>query len=84
MSGQPNAGIGFELDAIAAVVLGGTSIAGGSGSAVGTLIGSLTLGVINNGLNLQGVSPYTQQIVKGVIILLAVYAGTFKQRRYEH
>lgn len=81
MSGQPNAGIGFELDAIAAVVLGGTSITGGRGSIAGTLIGALTLGILNNGLNLMGVSPYTQKVLKGVIILLAIYAGSFKRNR---
>jgi ribose transport system permease protein len=80
MSGQPNAGIGFELDAIAAVVLGGTSIAGGRGSIVGTLIGALTLGVLNNGLNLMGVSPYTQKILKGAIIILSVLASTWRRR----
>lgn len=81
MSGQPNAGVGFELDAIAAVVLGGTSIAGGRGSVVGTLIGALTLGVLNNGLNLMSVSPYTQKLLKGVIILIAVYAGSGRRQR---
>jgi ribose transport system permease protein len=81
MSGQPNAGTGFELDAIAAVVLGGTAITGGRGSIVGTLIGALTLGVLNNGLNLMSVSPYTQKVLKGVIILLAIYAGSFKRNR---
>jgi ribose transport system permease protein len=81
MSGQPNAGIGFELDAIAAVVLGGTAITGGRGSIIGTLIGAMTLGVLNNGLNLMSVSPYTQKILKGVIILLAIYAGSFKRVR---
>ena len=80
MSGQPNAGIGFELDAIAAVVLGGTAIMGGRGSIVGTLIGALTLGVLNNGLNLMSVSPYTQKVLKGVIILLAIYAGSVKRK----
>ncbi len=80
MSGQPNAGIGFELDAIAAVVLGGTAIMGGRGSIVGTLIGALTLGVLNNGLNLMSVSPYTQKVLKGVIILLAIYAGSIKRK----
>jgi ribose transport system permease protein len=79
MSGQPNAGIGFELDAIAAVVLGGTAITGGSGSIVGTLVGVFTLGVLNNGLNLMTVSPYLQKILKGVIILLAIYAGVLKR-----
>lgn len=81
MSGQPNAGVGFELDAIAAVVLGGTAITGGRGSIVGTLIGALTLGVLNNGLNLMGVSPYTQKILKGLIILLAIYVGSIKRDR---
>jgi ribose transport system permease protein len=81
MSGQPNAGIGFELDAIAAVVLGGTSIAGGRGSIVGTLIGALMLGVLNNGLNLMSVSPYTQKILKGVIILIAISAESFKREK---
>lgn len=80
MSGQPNAGIGFELDAIAAVVLGGTAIMGGRGSIVGTLIGALTLGVLNNGLNLMSVSPYTQKVLKGAIILLAIYAGSIKRK----
>ena len=79
MSGQPNAGRGFELDAIAAVVLGGTSIAGGRGHILGTLVGALMLGVLNNGLNLMEVSPYTQQVLKGVIIILAIYAGTSKR-----
>lgn len=81
MSGQPNAGIGFELDAIAAVVLGGTAIAGGRGSIVGTLIGAVTLGLLNNGLNLMSVSPYTQKILKGVVILIAIYLGSLKRER---
>ncbi len=81
MSGQPNAGIGFELDAIAAVVLGGTAITGGRGAIIGTLIGAMTLGVLSNGLNLMSVSPYTQKVLKGVIILLAIYAGTSKRQR---
>ncbi|TDV60322.1 monosaccharide ABC transporter membrane protein (CUT2 family) [Pseudomonas sp. LP_7_YM] len=73
MSGQPNAGIGFELDAIAAVVLGGASIAGGRGVIIGTLVGALLLGVLNNGLNMLGVSPYVQSVIKGAIILLAIF-----------
>jgi ribose transport system permease protein len=80
LSGQPNAGIGFELDAIAAVVLGGTAISGGRGHIFGTLVGAVTLGVLNNGLNLMEVSPYTQRVIKGVIILLAIYASTVKRR----
>ncbi len=73
MSGQPNAGVGFELDAIAAVVLGGASIAGGRGVIIGTLVGALLLGVLNNGLNMLGVSPYVQSVIKGGIILLAIF-----------
>ena len=73
MSGQPNAGVGFELDAIAAVVLGGASIAGGRGVILGTLVGALLLGVLNNGLNMLGVSPYVQSVIKGGIILLAIF-----------
>lgn len=75
MSGQPSIGIGFELDAIAAVVLGGASIAGGRGVILGTLIGAMLLAILNNGLNLMGVSSYLQDVIKGGIILLAVYIG---------
>lgn len=73
MSGQPNAGVGFELDAIAAVVLGGTAIAGGRGLILGTLIGAVLLGILSNGLNLMGINPYLQDIIRGFIILLAIY-----------
>lgn len=71
-SASPNAGSGFELDAIAAVVLGGTSLAGGEGNISGTIIGAVIIGVLNNGLNLLNVSPFYQLIVKGLVILLAV------------
>ncbi|MBN2979959.1 ABC transporter permease [Cohnella algarum] len=71
-SGQPNSGMGYELDAIAAVVIGGTSLFGGRGSMLGTIVGVLIIGVINNGLNLLDVSSYWQQIIKGVIIAGAV------------
>lgn len=71
-SAQPTAGAMYELDAIAAVVLGGTSLTGGRGWIVGTLIGALIIGVLNNGLNLLGVSSFFQQVVKGGVILLAV------------
>lgn len=81
MSGQPNSGVGFELDAIAAVILGGTDIAGGKGHIVGTLIGALILGVLNNGLNLMGVSPYSQKVLKGAIIILAIYISSSRQKK---
>ncbi|SES06170.1 ABC transporter permease subunit [Salisediminibacterium halotolerans] len=71
-SAQPTAGQMYELDAIAAVVLGGTSLTGGRGWIVGTLIGALIIGVIDNGLNLLGVSSFYQQVVKGSVILFAV------------
>lgn len=71
-SGSPNVGVGYELDAIAAAVVGGTSFTGGVGTITGTLIGALILGVISNGLNLLGISPFFQQIVRGLIILGAV------------
>ena len=70
-SASPNAGTGFELDAIAAVVIGGTSLAGGEGTIIGTVIGALIIGVLNNGLNLMNVSPFYQSIVKGLVILIA-------------
>ena len=71
-SAQPNAGTGYELDSIAAVVIGGTSLSGGRGSVLGTVIGCLIIGVLNSGLVLLDVSPFWQQVVKGAVILLAV------------
>jgi ribose transport system permease protein len=71
-SAQPNAGTSYELDAIAAVVIGGTSLSGGRGSIWGTVLGALIIGVLNNGLVLLDVSPFWQQVVKGGVILLAV------------
>ncbi len=71
-SAQPTAGSGYELDAIAAVVLGGTSLAGGFGSIMGTVVGALIIGILNNALNLMNVSSYYQLLVKGVVILVAV------------
>jgi inositol transport system permease protein len=72
-TGQPNAGVAYELDAIAAAVIGGTSLSGGVGGVGGTLAGALLIGVINNGLDLLNVSSYYQQIIKGVIIVGAVW-----------
>jgi ribose transport system permease protein len=77
-SAQPLAGQSYELDAIAAVVLGGTSLSGGRGFMIGTLVGALIIGVLNNGLNLLEVSSFYQQIVKGAVILLAVLADRRK------
>jgi ribose transport system permease protein len=71
-SAQPNAGMGLELDSIAAVVIGGTSLSGGKGTIMGTVQGALIIGVLNNGLVLLNVSPFWQQVVKGFVILLAV------------
>lgn len=71
-SAQPNAGVSYELDSIAAVVIGGTSLSGGKGSVIGTIIGALIIGVLNNGLVLLGVSPFWQQVIKGIVILAAV------------
>ena len=78
--GEPLAGDGLQLDAIAATVIGGTTFAGGIGNAGGTLIGALILGIINNILNLAGVSPYLQYVYMGGIIIVAVLANEFKIR----
>ena len=80
ISAQPTAGTGYELDAIAAVVLGGTSLAGGRGRIVGTLIGSVILGVLSTGLILLNVQFFTQLLIKGVVIILAVAIDSLKQR----
>jgi ribose transport system permease protein len=71
-SAQPNTGVGFELDAIAAVVLGGTSLMGGEGTIWGTTVGAFIIGVLNNGFNLMNVSPFYQLIAKGAVIVVAV------------
>ncbi|WPC39337.1 ABC transporter permease subunit [Clostridium sp. JS66] len=80
-SGQPTAGNGAEMDAIAAVVLGGTSMSGGSGKMGGTVIGGLVIGVLSNGLNLMNVDSFWQYIVKGVVILIAVYVDALKKKK---
>ncbi len=82
ISAQPTAGTGYELDAIAAVVLGGTSLAGGRGRIVGTLIGSIILGVLSTGLILMNVPFFTQLLIKGVVIILAVAIDSLKQRQF--
>ena len=82
-SAQPTAGIGYELDAIAAVVIGGTSLLGGSGSVIGTLIGALIMSVLRNGLNLLGVSSYLQQVAIGVVIIAAVLIDMALRRRVQ-
>lgn len=79
---QPIAGINYELDAIAATVIGGTSLSGGEGSLGGTIVGALTMGVLRNGLNLLGVSSFLQQLVIGVVIIAAVLTDVvFKEKR---
>ncbi len=80
-SGQPTAGNGYEADAIAAAVLGGTSFNGGIGTIGGTIIGALVIGILNNGLNLLHISSYVQMVVKGLVILLAVGIDIFKNKK---
>lgn len=80
-SAQPNAAVGWELDAIAAPVLGGTSLFGGVGSIGGTLVGAFIIGVLSNGLNLMGVPSYYQQVIKGVVFILAVSLDILSKRR---
>lgn len=79
-SAQPNAGTGFELDSIAAVVIGGTSLSGGKGTIPGTVQGALIIGILNNGLVLLNVSPFWQQVIKGLVILLAVVIEKLNSR----
>jgi ribose transport system permease protein len=80
-SAQPTAGIMYELDAIAATVIGGTSLLGGEGTLVGALIGALIMGVLRNGLNLLDVSSFVQQLVIGIVIIGAVLIDTALKRR---
>ena len=71
-SGDPNIGIGFELQVIAAVIIGGTSLSGGEGRILGTVIGALIIGVLSNGLNLAGVEPFWQYVAQGLVLIAAV------------
>jgi len=81
-AGLPNAGIGFEFDAMTAAIIGGTSFSGGVGSAVGTLAGAFIMGFLGNIMNLLGIQSYVQQVIKGGIIVLAVaYDISSKNRR---
>jgi ribose transport system permease protein len=79
-SSEPSAGLGYELDTIAAVVIGGASLSGGIGGIGGTIVGVLIIGVLHNGLNLIGVSPFIQQVIIGAVIAVAVMADTLRRR----
>ena len=81
MSGDPKSGALFELDAIAAAVVGGTSLSGGKGSIIGAVFGALIIGIIANGLNILGVESYTQNVIKGAVILLAVLLDQIRKSR---
>jgi ribose transport system permease protein len=81
MTGQPRAGQGYELQAIAAVVIGGGSLRGGEGSVVGTLIGGFIMGLLANGCDLLGINPYWQQVIIGAVIILAVSVDELRKRR---
>ncbi|MFT4107579.1 MAG: ABC transporter permease [Lacrimispora sp.] len=80
-SGQPTVGVGYEGDAVAATVVGGTSFSGGVGTIGGVMLGSLVIGVLNNGMNLLKIPYYYQLVVKGLVILLAVYIDTAKKKK---
>lgn len=81
LSSQPNAGIGYESDAIAAAIIGGTSPSGGSGTILGTVIGALTIAVLKNGLNLLKVNPFWQQIAIGIVIIAAVFIDRLRKSK---
>lgn len=81
MTGQPTAGQGYELQAIAAVVIGGGSLRGGEGSVVGTLVGAFIMGLLSNGSDLLGISPYLQQAIIGAVIILAVTVDELRKRK---
>ena len=79
--GNPNAGVAYELDAIAAVVIGGTSLSGGAGTILGTIIGAFIMSVLTNGLRILSVAQEWQFVVTGIIIILAVYADMLRKKR---
>jgi ribose transport system permease protein len=82
MTGQPTAGMAYELQVIAAVVIGGGSLTGGEGSVVGTLIGAFIMGLLSNGSDLLGISPFVQQALIGAIVILAVAIDQARKRRF--
>jgi ribose transport system permease protein len=82
MTGQPTAGQSYELQAIAAVVIGGGSLKGGEGSVIGTLIGAFIIGLLSNGSDLLGINPYWQQVTIGAIIIAAVGFDEFRKRKF--
>ena len=82
MTGQPTSGVTYELQAIAAVVIGGGSLAGGEGTVIGTLIGAFIMGLLSNGSDLLGINPYWQQVIIGAIIILAVAVDEARKRRF--
>ena len=82
MTGQPTAGVSYELQVIAAVVIGGGSLAGGEGTVIGTLIGAFIMGLLSNGSDLLGVNPYWQQVIIGAVIILAVALDKARKRRF--
>ncbi|AHG21385.1 ribose ABC transporter permease [Chania multitudinisentens RB-25] len=83
-SANGNLGMGYELDAIAAVILGGTSFVGGIGTITGTLVGALIIATLNNGMTLMGVSYFWQLVIKGAVIIIAVMIDKYRTRNYQH
>ncbi|KFK97651.1 ribose ABC transporter permease [Serratia sp. Ag1] len=83
-SANGNLGMGYELDAIAAVILGGTSFVGGIGTITGTLVGALIIATLNNGMTLMGVSYFWQLVIKGAVIIVAVMIDKYRTRNYQH
>jgi len=79
-SAQPTAGMGYELEAIAAAVIGGTSLMGGEGTILGTIIGAFIMAILKNGLNLMNVSQFWQMVAMGVVVIGAVYLDTLRKR----